>query len=158
MMAANYFRTNLPRIFPPPHHSRPWLLRATMSRCSHSPPHCMVLKKRLKWQMDHQSRGLTYEPIDLATAKLMVFTDGSFANNKDLSSQLGFVIALVNETERSDNEFKVTGSSDGSRSMHARQFRGHPPTVKARPPGHLGTQALLSEPSTFSSLIPNDLR
>ncbi|KAM4065230.1 Dimer-Tnp-hAT domain containing protein [Hirsutella rhossiliensis] len=57
-----------------------------------------ILNKRLQWQMDHQLRGLTYKPIDLATAKLMVFTDGSFANNKDLSSQLGFVIALVNET------------------------------------------------------------
>ncbi|KAM4065231.1 cwf18 domain containing protein [Hirsutella rhossiliensis] len=53
-----------------------------------------VAAQRLQWQMDHQLRGLTYKPIDLATAKLMVFTDGSFANNKDLSSQLGFVIAL----------------------------------------------------------------
>ncbi|KAM4065967.1 HHT1, Histones H3 and H4 [Hirsutella rhossiliensis] len=49
-----------------------------------------VAAQRLQWQMDHQLRGLTYKPIDLATAKLMVFTDGSFANNKDLSSQLGF--------------------------------------------------------------------
>ena len=27
----------------------------------------------------------------------MVFTDGSFANNKDLNSQIGYLIALVNE-------------------------------------------------------------
>lgn len=27
----------------------------------------------------------------------MIFVDGSFANNKDLSSQIGFIIALVNE-------------------------------------------------------------
>ncbi|KAM4061611.1 reverse transcriptase (RNA-dependent DNA polymerase) [Hirsutella rhossiliensis] len=54
---------------------------------------CTTLNKRLQWQKDHQQRGLTYIPIDLANAKLIVFTDGSFANNKDLSSQLGFVIA-----------------------------------------------------------------
>jgi hypothetical protein len=36
--------------------------------------------------MEHLSRGLTYVPLKLATAKLFVFVDGSFANNKDLSS------------------------------------------------------------------------
>ncbi|KAM4059823.1 polyprotein [Hirsutella rhossiliensis] len=61
---------------------------------------------------DHQQRGLTYIPIDLANAKLIVFTDGSFANNKDLSSQLGFVIALVNETEtaRTKDQFGIKGN------------------------------------------------
>jgi hypothetical protein len=44
------------------------------------------LNKRLAWQMEHLDRGLTYIPIDLSTAKLFVFVDGSFANNKDLSS------------------------------------------------------------------------
>ncbi|XP_044724105.1 polyprotein [Hirsutella rhossiliensis] len=69
-----------------------------------------ILNKRLQWQMDHQLRGLTYKPIDLATAKLMVFTDGSFANNKDLSSQLGFVIALVNETNHKEKQFEISGN------------------------------------------------
>ncbi|KAM4061125.1 polyprotein [Hirsutella rhossiliensis] len=70
------------------------------------------LNKRLQWQKDHQQRGLTYIPIDLANAKLIVFTDGSFANNKDLSSQLGFVIALVNETEtaRTKDQFGIKGN------------------------------------------------
>ncbi|KAM4059748.1 polyprotein [Hirsutella rhossiliensis] len=69
-----------------------------------------ILNKRLQWQMDHQLRGLTYKPIDLATAKLMVFTDGSFANNKDLSSQLGFVITLVNETNHKEKQFEISGN------------------------------------------------
>ncbi|KAM4062525.1 Tc5 transposase DNA-binding domain-containing protein [Hirsutella rhossiliensis] len=69
-----------------------------------------VAAQRLQWQMDHQLRGLTYKPIDLATAKLMVFTDGSFANNKDLSSQLGFVIALVNETNHKEKQFEISGN------------------------------------------------
>ncbi|KAM4064380.1 cwf18 domain containing protein [Hirsutella rhossiliensis] len=69
-----------------------------------------VAAQRLQWQMDHQLRGLTYKPIDLATAKLMVFTDGSFANNKDLSSQLGFVITLVNETNHKEKQFEISGN------------------------------------------------
>ncbi|KAM4055171.1 hypothetical protein HRG_005976 [Hirsutella rhossiliensis] len=64
------------------------------------------LNKRLQWQKDHQQRGLTYIPIDLANAKLIIFTDGSFANNKDLSSQLGFVIALGNVLHWSSTKCK----------------------------------------------------
>ena len=71
---------------------------------------CTILNKRLQRQIDNQQRGLKYIPINLATAKLIVFTDGSFANNKDLSSQLGFVIALVNETERTNKQFKIEGN------------------------------------------------
>ena len=35
-----------------------------------------------------------------------MFTDGSFANNKDMTSQIGYVIALVNE-EKEDQVFKI---------------------------------------------------
>ncbi|KJZ69915.1 hypothetical protein HIM_10700 [Hirsutella minnesotensis 3608] len=71
---------------------------------------CKALNKRLQWQIDHQERGLTYKPIDLATAKLLIFTDGSFANNKDLSSQLGYVIVLANETDHKEKEFRINGN------------------------------------------------
>jgi hypothetical protein len=56
-----------------------------------------ALNKRLQWQVDNQDRGLTYLPLPLQSAKLYVFVDGSFANNKDLSSQIGFVIVLGTE-------------------------------------------------------------
>jgi hypothetical protein len=36
--------------------------------------------------MEHLGRGITYILLELVTAKLFVFVDGSFANNKDLSS------------------------------------------------------------------------
>jgi hypothetical protein len=49
------------------------------------------LNKRLSWQIDNPSRGLRYVPLNIAAAKLIVFVDGSFANNRDLSSQIGFV-------------------------------------------------------------------
>ena len=44
-----------------------------------------TLNKRLKWQLEHFNRGLIYIPLDISTAKLFVFVDGLFANNKDFS-------------------------------------------------------------------------
>jgi hypothetical protein len=43
-------------------------------------------------------RGLMYILLDLIIVKLFVFVDRSFANNKDLSSQIGYEIILANET------------------------------------------------------------
>ncbi|KAF1934571.1 hypothetical protein EJ02DRAFT_490997 [Clathrospora elynae] len=68
------------------------------------------LNHRLHWQAENLQRGLRYIPLDLATAKLMVFTDGSFANNQDLSSQLGYLLVLVNESGRQDNTFNIRGN------------------------------------------------
>ena len=42
-------------------------------------------------------------PINLPTAKLFVFIDRSFANNKDFSSQLGYKIIITNEFTRENN-------------------------------------------------------
>jgi hypothetical protein len=67
------------------------------------------LNARLEWQMKNLQRGLRFVPVDLSTAKLMVFTDGSFANNQDLSSQLGYVLALVNKTSKG-NAFECTAT------------------------------------------------
>ncbi|KJZ79358.1 hypothetical protein HIM_01509 [Hirsutella minnesotensis 3608] len=69
-----------------------------------------VLNKRIDWQISNPDRGLHYIPIDLENAKIFVFTDGSFANNKDLSSQIGFVIIIANETAKSDNSFSIRGN------------------------------------------------
>ncbi|KAI0999169.1 hypothetical protein K3495_g9027 [Podosphaera aphanis] len=44
------------------------------------------LNKRIQWRMDNNQRGLRYISLDLEKARLMVFADGSFANNKGLSS------------------------------------------------------------------------
>lgn len=67
------------------------------------------LNKRLKWQIDHPDRGLTYIPLNLQDAKLFLFVDGSFANNKDLSSQLGYEIIIANETTGND-DFTIKGN------------------------------------------------
>jgi len=56
-------------------------------------------------------RGLTYVPLQLDRTKIFIFTDGSFANNRDLSSQLGFIIVLANENHTGDrNNFKIHGN------------------------------------------------
>jgi hypothetical protein len=67
------------------------------------------LNKRLEWQTANLGRGLTYIPLDLRTAKLFVFVDGSFANNKDLTSQIGYEIFLANEKATAD-AFTMTGN------------------------------------------------
>jgi hypothetical protein len=54
-----------------------------------------ALNKRLEWQLENSTRGLRFIKLDITTLKLIVFTDASFANNKDFSSQIGFVIVLA---------------------------------------------------------------
>jgi len=48
--------------------------------------------------------------VDLAIAKLYVFVDESFANNKDLSSQLEYLIILVNKGTKGKGEFNLHGN------------------------------------------------
>ncbi|KAJ5138853.1 uncharacterized protein N7515_003701 [Penicillium bovifimosum] len=70
-----------------------------------------ALNKRIRWQMENQERGLHFLPLDLSAVRIFVFVDGSFANNRDLTSQLGFAIILANEEMRSDEgTFKIRGN------------------------------------------------
>ncbi|EAQ83592.1 hypothetical protein CHGG_09996 [Chaetomium globosum CBS 148.51] len=76
-----------------------------------TPDDIKTLNRRIQWQMDSQDRGLTFLPLNLETARLYVFVDGSFANNRDFTSQLGFAIILANEDEINDrHEFSITGN------------------------------------------------
>ena len=45
-------------------------------------------------------------PINLPTTKLFVFINGSFVNNKDFSSQLGYKIIIANKSTR-ENDFII---------------------------------------------------
>ena len=49
-------------------------------------------------------------PINLPTIKLFIFVDGSFANNKDFSSQIGYGIIIANETKTTEEEFQIKGN------------------------------------------------
>jgi hypothetical protein len=58
-----------------------------------------ALNKQLKWQLKNLDRGIQYITIDLDHMKLFIFVNGSFANNKDFSSQIRYVMILANENE-----------------------------------------------------------
>ncbi len=59
------------------------------------PTNIKLLNKRVQWQIDNLTRGLTFVLLDIDLLNLTVFTDASFTNNKDLSLQIGFVIVLI---------------------------------------------------------------
>jgi hypothetical protein len=42
--------------------------------------------------------------------KLFIFVDSSFANNKDFSSQIGYLIILANETTNGMDKFTIKGN------------------------------------------------
>jgi len=59
--------------------------------------------------MDNFDRGLHFIPLHLSTAKLFIFVGGSFANNSDLSSRIGYVVVFGNETHK-DGKFSLRGN------------------------------------------------
>lgn len=67
-----------------------------------SPHDIAMLNKRLQWQITNKSQGLRYIKLDQDTLQLVVFTDSSFTNNKDLSSQIGYVICLADATNKAN--------------------------------------------------------
>ena len=66
------------------------------------PDDIAMLNKRLQWQITNKSRGLRYIKLDQDMLQLVVFTDSSFANNKDMSSQIGYVIPLADTTNKAN--------------------------------------------------------
>ncbi|KAI0996311.1 hypothetical protein K3495_g11869 [Podosphaera aphanis] len=67
------------------------------------------LNSALREQQKDVNRGLRYINLDLDKLKAYCWVDGSFANNKDLTSQIGFVITLGNETF-GENKFTFCAS------------------------------------------------
>ncbi|RFU35709.1 hypothetical protein B7463_g538, partial [Scytalidium lignicola] len=55
------------------------------------------LNKRLQWQIQNTARGIQFVKLEKETLQLLVFTDTSFANNKDLSSQIDYIITLADQ-------------------------------------------------------------
>lgn len=61
-----------------------------------------ALNRRLQWQIDNYDRGLQFVQLNRESLKLVIFTDGSFANNSDLTSQIGYVICLTDATGKAN--------------------------------------------------------
>jgi hypothetical protein len=55
------------------------------------------LNRCLKWQIENKDKGLTFVKLT-GQLRLITFTDASFANNKDHSSQIGYVIVLADNS------------------------------------------------------------
>jgi len=53
------------------------------------------IRQFMKWQIDNPASGLKFILMNKSKPKLLLFTDVSFTNNKDLSSQIGTVIVLA---------------------------------------------------------------
>ena len=60
------------------------------------------LNKQLSWQIKNINRGLKFVKLDINTLQLLVFTDASFANNKDLSLQIGYVFILADAIKKAN--------------------------------------------------------
>ena len=58
------------------------------------------LNKHLSWQIKNTSRGLKFVKLDAKTLQLLVFTDASFTNNKDLSLQIGYIFILTDASNK----------------------------------------------------------
>lgn len=61
-----------------------------------------TLNKRIQWQIDHSHRGLRFIKLDIKSLKLTIFTDASFANSFNLSSQISHVIVLADATNKAN--------------------------------------------------------
>ncbi|PVH68914.1 hypothetical protein DL98DRAFT_440137, partial [Cadophora sp. DSE1049] len=60
-------------------------------------------------QIDNLGKSLQYILVNLRLAKIYVFVNSSFANNKNLSLQVSFVLVIGTETEGSA-EFTLSGN------------------------------------------------
>ncbi len=58
----------------------------------------IALNKRLQWQIINQIRGLQYVKLNQSSLQLVIFNDSFFANNRDLFSQIDYVICLADAT------------------------------------------------------------
>jgi hypothetical protein len=60
-----------------------------------TPDDVRALNKRIQWQIENSARGLRFIDLKKESLRLLAFTDASFANNKDLSSQISSVLILA---------------------------------------------------------------
>ena len=60
------------------------------------------LNGRIQWQIENAARGLRFVKLEKESLQLIVFTDASFANNRDLSSQIGYILVLADGANRAN--------------------------------------------------------
>ena len=60
------------------------------------------LNKQLSWQIENINRGLKFIKLDINTLQLLIFTDASFTNNKDLFLQISYIFILINAIKKAN--------------------------------------------------------
>ena len=58
--------------------------------------------KQLSWQIKNANKGLKFVKLDINILQFLVFTDTSFANNKNLFSQIGYVFILADVSNKAN--------------------------------------------------------
>ena len=59
-----------------------------------------ALNKIARHAHKHPLRGLRYSKLDIATLHLRAYSDSSFANNYDQTTQLGYIVMLCDANEK----------------------------------------------------------
>lgn len=59
-----------------------------------------LLRKITGFMKDTIDQGLYYVKLNLRTARIVLVTDASFANTKDIKSQLGYLVLMVDDAGR----------------------------------------------------------
>jgi hypothetical protein len=81
-----------------------------------------LLNKRIQWQKENCGRGLRYIKLSREHLRLITFTDAAFANNTDLSSQIGYVIVLADQDNANILHWSSTKCKRVTRSVLASEL------------------------------------
>jgi hypothetical protein len=93
-----------------------------------------ALNKRLQWQIDNEGKGLHFIKLQngsLSPGNALKLFNSSFANNKDFSSQIGYVIVMANETVKL-NGFSFTSSVEGRKVINIKGNLLHWSSIKCK--------------------------
>ena len=58
--------------------------------------------KQLSWQIKNANKGLKFVKLNVNILQLLVFTDASFTNNKNLSLQIGYIFVLADTSNKAN--------------------------------------------------------
>ena len=86
-------------------HTRPDIcctlnMLAQVTEAKFNKKHVRLLNRTIKNLQSTSTQGLIYQKLDCESLHLKVYSDSSFANNEDLSSQLGYIVLLCDKSNK----------------------------------------------------------
>ena len=58
------------------------------------------INKIVRHVRKHEKRGILQQPLDRKSLHIRVYADGSFADNVDMKTQLGYIILMCDDSDR----------------------------------------------------------